>query len=323
MKRKRNSSALKVTFAAVMMTAALTFGAGSAYAAENTNEPTVTVTPSPEVTPEVSLPTATPTPAPKKGLLKEGKIYRYYVNNKPIRNKWKKVNGKYYWFKSNGVAAHDGHYKINGVFYVFDKNAQRLMPGKNTGVKVNGVKYFFDAKVRAITGWNELNGKMYYVHKNGKCATNETVGGIKFNKNGYASNLTQARCKLAARNFIARHSNANSSNYEKFRSCFRYIMAYTNFVGNMDPTPQEFKTKDWVYKYALQMFQNGLTGNCYGIASSVAAIAKELGYEPYVITIPDGHSFVMINGLYYDNMYGTLFGAYTRPAYTIEYKIKF
>lgn len=55
----------------------------------------------------------------------------------------------------------------------------------------------------------------------------------------------------------------------------------------------------------------------------VAAIAKELGYEPYVITIPDGHSFVMINGLYYDNMYGTLFGAATRPAYTIEHKIKF
>lgn len=101
------------------------------------------------------------------------------------------------------------------------------------------------------------------------------------------------------------------------------IMAYTNFVGYMDPTPQEFKTKDWVYKYSLQMFQNGLTGNCYGIASSVAAIAKELGYEPYVITIPDGHSFVMINGLYYDNMYGTLFGAATRPAYTIEHKIKF
>ena len=31
---------------------------------------------------------------------------------------------------------------------------------------------------------------------------------------------------------------------------------------------------------------------------------------------------VMINGLYYDNMYGTLFGAATRPAYTIEHKIK-
>lgn len=297
MKRKR-FTALKVTLTAMMLTAALTSGAGSAYAAdlsqEGGSEPTVTITPSPEITPELPLPT--PTPVPKNGLLKEGKVYRYYVNNKPVRNKWKKINGKYYWFKSNGVAAHDGHYKIKGVFYLFNKNAQRIIPGKKS---------------------------MYYVHKNGKCATNETIGGIRFNKNGYASNLTQARCKLAARNFIARHSNANASNYEKFRSCFYYIMAYTNFVGYMDPTPQEFKTKDWVYKYSLQMFQNGLTGNCYGIASSVAAIAKELGYEPYVITIPDGHSFVMINGLYYDNMYGTLFGAATRPAYTIEHKIKF
>ena len=302
---RKKFTALKTALTAVMLTAALTFGAGGAYAADLSqdggSEPIVTITPSPEVTPELPLPT--PTPVPKNGLLKEGKVYRYYVNNKPVRNKWKKINGKYYWFKSNGIAAHDGHYKIKGVFYLFNKNAQRIIPGKKSIVKVNGV--------------------MYYVYKNGKCATNETVGGIKFNKNGYASNLTQARCKLAARNFIARHSNANASNYEKFRSCFYYIMAYTNFVGYMDPTPQEFKTKDWVYKYSLQMFQNGLTGNCYGIASSVAAIAKELGYEPYVITIPDGHSFVMINGLYYDNMYGTLFGAATRPAYTIEHKIKF
>lgn len=249
MKRKR-FTALKVTLTAMMLTAALTFGAGSAYAADLPQEGG---TPSPEVTPELPLPTSTPkpTPVPKNGLLKEGKVYRYYVNNKPVRNKWKKINGKYYWFKSNGVAAHDGHYKIKGVFYLFNKNAQRIIPGKKSIVKVNGVKYFVDAKGRPVTGWNEFNGRMYYVHKNGKCATNETIGGIRFNKNGYASNLTQARCKLAARNFIARHSNANASNYEKFRSCFYYIMAYTNFVGYMDPTPQEFKTKDWVYKYSL------------------------------------------------------------------------
>lgn len=317
MKRKRNLSVMKAVVVMLILTGMLTLGAVSIYASDDTDEPIVTATP----TPVQPLPTATPTP--KNGLMKEGRVYRYYVNNKPVRNKWKKVKGKYYWFKSNGVAAHDGHYKINGVFYVFNKYAQRVIPGKKTIVNINGVKYFVDARGRAVTGWNELNGKMYYVHKNGKCATNETIGGIKFNKNGYASNMTQVRCKFAAQDFIARHSNAGASNYEKFRSCFYYIMAYTNFVGNMDPTPQEFKTKNWVYKYALQMFQNGLTGNCYGIASSVAAIAKELGYEPYVITIPDGHSFVMINGLYYDNMYGTLFGASTRPAYTIEHKIKF
>ena len=98
MKRKR-FTALKVTLTAMMLTAALTSGAGSAYAAdlsqEGGSEPTVTITPSPEITPELPLPT--PTPVPKNGLLKEG--------------------------KSNGVAAHDGHYKIKGVFYLFNKNA--------------------------------------------------------------------------------------------------------------------------------------------------------------------------------------------------------
>ena len=166
MKRKR-FTALKVTLTAMMLTAALTFGAGSAYAADLPQEGG---TPSPEVTPELPLPTSTPkpTPVPKNGLLKEGKVYRYYVNNKPVRNKWKKINGKYYWFKSNGVAAHDGYYKVKGVYYVFDKYARRVAPGKKAVVKVNGVKYFVDAKGRAVAGWNELNGKMYYVYKNGK-----------------------------------------------------------------------------------------------------------------------------------------------------------
>lgn len=76
MKRKR-FTALKVTLTAMMLTAALTSGAGSAYAAdlsqEGGSEPTVTITPSPEITPELPLPTSTPkpTPVPKNGLLKE------------------------------------------------------------------------------------------------------------------------------------------------------------------------------------------------------------------------------------------------------------
>ena len=164
MKRKK-FTVLKVTLTAMMLTAALTFGAGSAYAAdlpqEGGSEPTVTITPSPEVTPELPLPTSTPkpTPVPKNGLMKEGKVYRYYVNNKPVRNKWKKINGKYYWFKSNGVAAHDGYYKVKGVYYVFDKYARRVAPGKKAVVKVNGVKYFVDAKGRAVAGWNEQIGR--------------------------------------------------------------------------------------------------------------------------------------------------------------------
>ena len=97
MKRKR-FTALKVTLTAMMLTAALTFGAGSAYAAdlpqEGGSEPTVTITPSPEVTPELPLPTSTPkpTPVPKNGLMKEGKVYRYYVNNTTLQLFHKKIS---------------------------------------------------------------------------------------------------------------------------------------------------------------------------------------------------------------------------------------
>lgn len=91
MKRKR-FTALKVTLTAMMLTAALTFGAGSAYAADLPQEGG---TPSPEVTPELPLPTSTPkttpTPVPKNGLMKEGKVYRYYVNNKLNQSE---INGK-------------------------------------------------------------------------------------------------------------------------------------------------------------------------------------------------------------------------------------
>lgn len=326
MKKKSRFVPWKLGLAVCALTLILGTGGVSISAAQSaalTPELETTIVPKPTITPK---PTAKPKPTPKpvkKGLVKEGRVYRYYVKNKRVTSTWKTVNGKHYWFKSNTVAAHDGPYKVRGVFYVFNEKAQRVEPGKTAVVTVNKVKYLVNARGRALTGWRELNGKMYYADKRGKCAAGTTVEGIKFNKNGYATNMTQVQCKFAARSFITQHSNAGASNYEKFRSCFRYIMAYTNFVGYMDPTPQEFKTKNWVYKYALQMFRTGLTGNCYGIASCVAAIAKELGYQPYVITIPDGHSFVMINGLYYDNMYGTLFGAASRPAYTVEHRIKF
>ncbi|MDD7219150.1 MAG: hypothetical protein PUI16_04055 [Clostridia bacterium] len=256
-------------------------------------------------------------------MVKEGKYYRYYKNNKPLKKAGKTINGRYYYFKANGNAAMNESYKVKGVYYVFDKKARRVAPGKDAIVTVNGEKYFVNKSGKALPGWHEIGSKMYYAYRNGKCAAGVVAHGVPFSKAGYAKYTNQVKCKFAARDFIAQHSKANASNRDKFYSCFRYIMAYTNFIPWKDPSAQELKSKEWVYKYALDMFQTGLSGSCYGIACCVAAVARELGYEPYVITIPDGHSFVMINGRYYDNMYGTLFDAPTRPAYTVEYKIKF
>lgn len=291
----------------------ITFGGVNSYAAEKTKTQTAKVTV-----------TATPTPKPKKGLIKEKGGYRYYVKNKPLKNTWKRINSRYYWFKGNGYAAQSGTFKIKNTYYVFDEKARRLAPKKSSVQKVKNNRYFVTSKGTPVSvGWHEYNGKMYYVYRDGKCAANRTVGGIRCTKDGYASNMDQVKCKLAAKKFIAQHTTANMTKEQKLRACFNYIVGYNRFVGNMSPTKEEFQTTTWVYKYGLQMFQNGLTGNCYGISSSFAAVAKELGYQPYVITIPEGHGFVMIDGRYYDNMYGGLFNAATRPAYYVLQKIKF
>lgn len=291
----------------------ITFGGVNSYAAEKTKTQTVKVTV-----------TATPTPKPKNGLIKEKGGYRYYVKNKPLKNAWKRINNRYYWFKGNGYAAQSGTFKIKNTYYVFDEKARRLAPKKSSVQKVKNNRYFVTSKGTPVSvGWHEYNGKMYYVYRDGKCAANRTVGGIRFTKDGYASNMDQVKCKLAAKKFIAQHTTANMTKEQKLRACFNYIVGYNRFVGNMSPTKEEFQTTTWVYKYGLQMFQNGLTGNCYGMSSSFAAVAKELGYQPYVITIPEGHGFVMIDGRYYDNMYGGLFNAATRPAYYVLQKIRF
>ena len=59
-------------------------------------------------------------------------------------------------------------------------------------------------------------------------------------------------------------------------------VSYTHLPW-INPTDAEFKTQTWPYQSAIYMFDNNLAGSCYGIASAVAACARVLGYEPYVI----------------------------------------
>lgn len=73
----------------------------------------------------------------KKGLIWEKGGYRYYVNNKPVRNTWKIIKGKYYWFRENGVAARGGACNVRGIYYVFDMNSHKVTPGSTKVVKIN------------------------------------------------------------------------------------------------------------------------------------------------------------------------------------------
>lgn len=146
----------------------------------------------------------------------------------------------------------------------------------------------------------------------------------EINSEGVAIQVSalKAECMRKARKFVEKHTAPTMSNSQKFRTCFNYLMGYTDFKPWIYPTDEEFRTQIWPYQSAIYMFDNNLSGCCYGVASAVAACAKVLGYEPYVIATTGDHGFVMIDGLYYDNM-GPLFGASTHFAYSVRSSVKF
>ena len=177
------------------------------------------------------------------------------------------------------------------------------------------------------SGWVTIQGKKYYLQKGGIRYSGWQT--FKQKKRYYLSNGVLASKRwvkdngqLYSKKFVEKHTSPNMSNSQKFRICFNYLMGYTDFKPWINPTDAEFKTQTWPYQSAIYMFDNNLAGSCYGIASAVAACARVLGYEPYVIATTGDHGFVMIDGLYYDNM-GPLFGASTHFAYSVRSKVKF
>lgn len=232
---------------------------------------------------------------------------RYYLSNGDrAKNRWVKNQGKYYYIRKNGTSAPSGKW-----------------------LTVKGRDYYIGKKGYRLTGLQTIKGKKYYFNSKGVLIKNKTSYKIKgkeyeINSEGVAIQVSalKAECLRKAKKFIEKHTTANMSNAQKFRTCFNYLMGYTDFKPWIYPTDAEFKTQLWPYQSAVYMFDNNLSGSCYGVASAVAACARFLGYEPYVIATTGDHGFVMIDGLYYDNM-GPLFGASTHFAYSVRSRVKF
>lgn len=240
------------------------------------------------------------------------------------------LNGKKYYLNPGGSRVVDAWRTVDGKSYYFQKNG--VMYRKKGWMVWNGDKYYMNAGGSCRKGFQQVpGGRMYYFDNKGRLYTKQGTVEIdnKFYDVDKYCHIKQmpeykVRCSQETQKFIARHTNPSMSNAQKFRACFNYIMAFTNFlpVAWKDPTTEQFQNGTWPYIWALDMLETNLTGGCYGVASLVASCAKELGYEPYVVAMAEDHGFVMIDGLYYDNM-GPLFGSTTHFPYTVAYKTKF
>lgn len=250
----------------------------------------------------------------------EGKYYFFDAKGRAVTNKWKKINGKKYYFKKNGAAATESC-KIEGAYYVFNQKGQLLTPRKTSRKKVNDSYYYVNPKGRPVPGWHTLDREtswdtdVFYVRKNGKCAADETVEGVRFGSDAYAENRDQALAKAAAKDFIRRHTKSGDSPHAKLQKCAWRVVATFSYTGSK--RCKGFDKSDWVYRAALEAILTE-SGDCYYLAATIGAIADALGYQNVsVIHLAIGHGYVRIgtkgNYIFYDNM-GPVYGG-KKPRY--------
>ncbi len=253
--------------------------------------------------------TTSTTTVKKKGLVKENGSYYYYKSNgKKLKKSWKTINGKKYYFKSDGTAA-TGGYKIKGTVYVFSSKGRLKTGKKSRFLTINGYKYYVDKKGRAQTGWFVVKDKLYYATKTkGRISTKtRTVNGtkIKFNsKSGYAKlSSTEAKLKKETVKVLQNVTTSSMSKSQKLRACWNYLVG-----GGWNFRYISYSmTSGWQKRCAYDMLTTH-TGDCKFWACAFAALAAEIGYDPYVIwgRVPSTsggtttHAWVRINGLYYD-----------------------
>lgn len=242
----------------------------------------------------------------KNGLVQEGRNYCYYVNGQKARRVWKKVKGRKYYFNNSGNAV-TGSVKVKGTYYIFNEKGQLLAPKRKAIMNVNGAYYYVSPAGTPVTGWNVVRGRLYYSYRNGRCAANRTIEDIHFTRNGYAMDDINTKLKMKCMEVIRKVTTPTASRGTKLRQCWYYLNAI-RFQSNKFPDTSK---KNWA-KYCAYDLLDTMVGNCYGFANAFAALAKELGYKPYVIEIPLTHCWVRINGAYWDNM-GNKMGVSTSP----------
>jgi len=244
-------------------------------------------------------------------------IYYFGADGSALKNSWKKMSdGSQYYFGADGIAYSGCSRLIDGYYYVFNTNGKLCTRSVKGLVNIGGFTYFVSRGGMAVSGWQIVNDSVVYAYPSGKIVKNQKVSYISLNSNGYAKNKYQALAKIYARKFIDRHTKSTWSRKKKLNACFWYILKHRHYVAHYISDRRASTTNGWQYKAAVEMLSTRrLTGNCRSFASSIAAIAKELGYKPVIYSM-SWHSVVRIGNKWYDNMYGGLCGIKKRSYYS-------
>lgn len=268
-----------------------------------------------------------------KGLVKKGNFY-YFYNSKgeKLINKWKTIDGERYYFGYKGRAVVGGKIIGNNV-YVFNEKGRLCHPKTKRVLTVGSNKYYVDPKGRATTKWFVVGDRLYYADPKGRLYLNDrSREGITFTKYGYANKNTASDLKIQVMSIISRITNDSMTKEQKLRAAWNYVISHMSYYSRYPSG-----NAGWHRELAYLALKSGI-GNCYGYACAFAALAREIGYDPYLYCgrVPgsrdgasDGytrHCWVVINGCHYDpegQALGWLKGVYGYGYYPCSYKLQY
>lgn len=180
----------------------------------------------------------------KKGFVKKGKTWSYYVKGKKVTG-LKKISGKYYYFDKKG-SMKKGKVSIDGFVYYFAAGKDGKAPAVvNQKKKVGKKNYYFTKKGRGFFASSD---------KKANLAAASVMDGVKF---------TSKMTKL-----------------QKLETTYRYILKKYDYMVADVPN---LKTKKWIGPTAYNMVKDG-DAKCYNYAALTGVCAKALGFKVTVVT---------------------------------------
>ena len=169
-----------------------------------------------------------------------------------------------------------------------------------------GKVYFFDSKGIQRTGWRKVGSNYNFFNINTKAngyrKQNCTVNGIKLDANGNAV-LSTARQKRKAADMVKvaewvdKIVTPGKSKSQHLKQVFDYLRKSVRYkyVGSWKGNKDD-NYDLWDLEYVLK----NKRADCHPYAATFAYMANALGYSNTNIVSAITHSFVQIDGKYYD-----------------------
>lgn len=246
---------------------------------------------------------------------------------------WQKIGGKRYYFSKSSGRILTGLQKIDGETYIFDSKGRLAESDDTSLVTIGSSIYCADRNGKAAGGWHLIGKKLYYASKNGKIKRNTIYQGITFNSKGAAKDDDNSRLKIKVMQTVNAITDESMTKGQKLHACWSYVVGGKFRYAVKYPDLNE---PGWQRQTACHMLSAG-SGNCYGFACAFAALAEEIGYQPYIVCgrvrgsrdqAADGytrHAWVRIHGLYYDpeaQFAGWRKGIYGWKSYPVSHTVQ-